>query len=76
MRNFENARKLGKNLCELNAMTDLELNEALRVVNLKFDVKLDWDGFNPKPWGAADTVTDISKSWRVSSKAERGIAIK
>lgn len=74
MRTFTNARKLRLNLCQLNAMTDEELTEALRVADLKFDVNI--IGTNTKPWGNTDTVVDIKKSWSVASKADRGIAVK
>ncbi len=75
MRNFENARKLGKNLCQLNDMTDEELTEALRGVNIKFDVELNWEGFNPKPWSCTDKTIDISKAG-YTSRTERGMPIK
>ena len=74
MRTYTNARKLRLNLCQLNAMTDSELTEALRVANIKSNVVI--DGTNNTPWCNTDTVIDIRKSWSVASKADRGIAVK
>lgn len=76
MRTFANARKLRLNMCQLNKMTDAELTEELRIVNLKLAFSFDYTGHNPKPWDNTDTAVDIKKSWSVASKADRGFAVK
>ena len=66
MRNFETARLLRVNLCQLNAMTDAEL-EA--------EIKLN----QPKPFKQGVSVPattnasiDINATWRTSSAMTRG----
>lgn len=72
MRTFETARLLRVNRCKLDDMTDEELTREIALNTDKPSIT-DFNNHKPTPWGAADTVPDISKTSRSASRCEKGV---
>ena len=67
MRTFENARLLRLNLCQLNAMSDDELAEELRINQPRVD-----DRVAVKVKNGVNVNYDIRKTWATASNMDKG----